>query len=94
MDQTPFEQPDWLNEIAGILEKLNQGVIIDDARGRIMFANEIFLRMLGRPANEIMGRSADRTFDPVGKSECPVTSFHVQLLCFGRLERTMLVHIR
>lgn len=62
MDQTPFEQPDWLNEITGILEKLNQGVIIDDAHGRIMFANEIFLRMLGRPAKEIMGRPVTELF--------------------------------
>ena len=37
MDETPFEQPDWLNEVTGILEKLNQGVIIDDACRRIMF---------------------------------------------------------
>jgi len=64
VDETPFEQPDWLNEVTGILEKLNQGVIIDDACGRIVFANEIFLRMLGRPAKEIMGRPVTELFPP------------------------------
>jgi phosphoserine phosphatase RsbU/P len=64
VDETPFEQPAWLNDVTGILETLNQGVIINDACSRIIFANEIFQRMIGRPAEELLGRTITDFYPP------------------------------
>jgi PAS domain S-box-containing protein len=47
---------DWLQEITPVLETLNQGVIINDENARIVFANAVFLEMLGLPAQEVVGR--------------------------------------
>jgi PAS domain S-box-containing protein len=55
---------EWIDEVAGILETLNQGVIINDDCNRIVFANEIFLRMLGRSAAETLGRPVTDWFPP------------------------------
>jgi PAS domain S-box-containing protein len=61
---TQFEQPDWINEVTGILETLNQGVIINDACSRIVFANEIFQRMMARPAEDLVGRPITDFYPP------------------------------
>jgi len=50
-----FELPEWLGEVTGILETLNQGVIINDICSRILFANEIFQKMIGIPADRLIG---------------------------------------
>jgi len=55
---------EWIDEVAGILETLNQGVIINDDCNRVVFANEIFLRMIGRPAEQILGRPVTDWFPP------------------------------
>ena len=64
MDKVPFEQPAWLNDVTGILEKLNQGVIINDACSRIIFANEIFQRMIGLTREELLGRIVTDMYPP------------------------------
>lgn len=55
---------EWIDEVAGILETLNQGVIINDDCNRTVFANQIFLRMLGRSAEEVLGKTVTDLYPP------------------------------
>jgi PAS domain S-box-containing protein len=57
---------DWLQQITPVLETLNQGVIINDENARIVFANAVFLEMLGLPAQEVVGRVVTDLFPPEG----------------------------
>jgi len=54
----------WVDEMKGVLETLNQGVIINDDRNRIVFANRLFLKMMGRPAEEVLGRPVTTFYPP------------------------------
>jgi len=58
-DTNPVEigRPDWLESIEGLLESLNEGVIITDDCHRLVFVNSCFEEMIGRPAAEMVGRS-------------------------------------
>jgi sigma-B regulation protein RsbU (phosphoserine phosphatase) len=60
MDHEPHaarvEVPEWLEQIEGLLESLNEGVIITDDCHRILFANSCFEEMIGRPSAEIVGQ--------------------------------------
>lgn len=55
-------RPDWLDQVEGVLETLNQGVIVSDDCHRIVFANEIFLDMIGRSRAEIIGHQGREFF--------------------------------
>ena len=48
----------------GVLETLNQGVIINDDRKRIIFANRLFLKMIGIPAEELLGITITDLYSP------------------------------
>jgi sigma-B regulation protein RsbU (phosphoserine phosphatase) len=61
MDQTHL---DWLEGVSGILETLNQGVIIGDDCRRIIFANELFLQMIGRAAETMLGKQVETFYPP------------------------------
>jgi sigma-B regulation protein RsbU (phosphoserine phosphatase) len=50
------EIPEWLGQMEGILEALNEGVLIVDDCNQIVFANECLAEMTGRPPNELVGR--------------------------------------
>jgi PAS domain S-box-containing protein len=54
----------WIEDVAGILETLNQGVLINDDCNRTVFANQIYLRMLGRPPGEVLGRIVTDLYPP------------------------------
>jgi PAS domain S-box-containing protein len=54
--------PEWLRQVATVLETLNQGVIINDDERRIVFANAIFLELTGLSAGEILGREVQGLF--------------------------------
>ncbi len=56
------ERPEWLDQVEGVLETLNQGVIVTDDCHRIVFANEIFLDMIGRQRDEILGHQGKDFF--------------------------------
>jgi phosphoserine phosphatase RsbU/P len=58
------ERPEWLEQIEGVLETLNQGVIITDDCRKIVFANEIFLEMIGRTKDVIIGHTGMDFFPP------------------------------
>jgi len=53
-----MEKPEWLTQMEAVLEVLNEGVVIADDRGRILFANSRFLEMTGIPGQDLIG------FDP------------------------------
>ncbi|MGA7921693.1 MAG: PAS domain-containing protein [Candidatus Acidiferrales bacterium] len=57
-------QHKWVNEMKAVLETLNQGVIINDDRKRIVFANRLFLRMIGIPAEELLGVAITDLYPP------------------------------
>ena len=57
-------QPEWLEQVKGVLENLNQGVIINDSSNRILFANSIFLQMIGLAADQLLGRVVTDLFPP------------------------------
>ena len=53
-----LETPEWLSQIEGILETLNQGVMITDDCHRIRFVNAYFEEMIGLPSVEMIGHPA------------------------------------
>jgi sigma-B regulation protein RsbU (phosphoserine phosphatase) len=50
-----FEVPEWLEQVEGLLESLNEGVIITDDCHRILFVNSCFEEMIGQPSAELVG---------------------------------------
>jgi PAS domain S-box-containing protein len=49
------EQPDWLVQMEGILESLNEGVLITDECQAIVFANSNLEEMSGFPREQLVG---------------------------------------
>jgi PAS domain S-box-containing protein len=54
----------WLDEMKCVLETLNQGVIINDHRNRVVFANRLFLKMIGMTSEELVGRPVAELYPP------------------------------
>jgi sigma-B regulation protein RsbU (phosphoserine phosphatase) len=54
--------PDWLRQTEGILEELNEGVVIVDNQLRIVFINEALLRIGQYERGEMEGRTPDTIF--------------------------------
>jgi PAS domain S-box-containing protein len=59
-----FETPEWLEQIEGILETLNEGVIIADDCPQMIFVNANFEEMTGIPRSEFIGSNFDKFFTP------------------------------
>ena len=57
-----FEPPEWLGQIEGILETLNEGVIIADDCPQIIFVNANFEEMTGIPRTDFLGSNFDKFF--------------------------------
>jgi len=51
------EKPEWLTQMEGILEALNEGVLIVDDCNRMLFVNEPLAQMTGFSRGEILGRT-------------------------------------
>ena len=47
----------WLEQVGNVLETLNQGVIINNERKQIVFANSKFLEMIKMSADDLLGQS-------------------------------------
>jgi hypothetical protein len=45
---------EWLDGVVGILESLNQGVLINNDCGEVVFANALYLKMVGKSADDII----------------------------------------
>jgi PAS domain S-box-containing protein len=52
-----IERPEWLDEMAGVLETLNEGVLIRDDCNHILFVNQRFTEMTGFSTEEMVGHS-------------------------------------
>ena len=52
-----IEKPGWLEQMEGILETLNEGVLITDDCQRILFANECMEELTGVQRSELLGRT-------------------------------------
>ena len=57
-------EQEWLDQVTGVLETLNQGVIINDEHRRVVFANSMFLEMIKLGAEKLLGRSIAELFPP------------------------------
>ena len=57
-------QQQWIDQIGKVLETLNQGVIINDADRRIVFANSMFLEMIKMRGEDLRGRTISELFPP------------------------------
>jgi len=53
-----IEKPAWLEQVEGILETLNEGVLIVDDCQRILFANECMEELIAVPRSALQGRTA------------------------------------
>ncbi len=49
------ERPEWLDEMAGVLETLNEGVLIRDDCNHILFINARFSEMTGFSSEDMVG---------------------------------------
>ncbi|NDQ56924.1 MAG: SpoIIE family protein phosphatase [Acidipila sp.] len=52
-----IEKPGWLEQMEGILETLNEGVLITDDCQKILFANECMEELTGLQRSELLGRT-------------------------------------
>ena len=66
MVEIPHE---WLDGVVGILESLNQGVLINNDCGEVVFANALYLKMVGYSAEEFIGSKITSWYPPVGAQE-------------------------
>ena len=66
---------EWLDGVVGILETLNQGVIINDDCGEIIFANSHYLRMIGLSAAEVIGAKVTDLFP---REDVPALKQHIE----------------
>jgi sigma-B regulation protein RsbU (phosphoserine phosphatase) len=57
-----LERPEWLEQMEGILETLNEGVLIGDDCNHIVSVNSVFLEMAGIAREEMLGRSSDHFY--------------------------------
>lgn len=57
-----IQTPDWLRQMASVLEGLNEGVVIADDQLRVVFANESLLRMGQYEPDELEGHTPDAIF--------------------------------
>jgi PAS domain S-box-containing protein len=57
------EQPDWLQQIEGVLESLNEGVLISDDCQNIIFVNSNLEQMTGLRSGDILGPDIHRLYD-------------------------------
>ncbi len=57
------EKPEWIAQMEGVLESLNEGVMIVDDCSNIVYANETFLAMTQMSAEQVVGRSGTHFYE-------------------------------
>jgi PAS domain S-box-containing protein len=57
-----IDKPEWLGQMEGILETLNEGVVIADDFDRVLFVNSVFEEMTGWPRQAFIGHEAVREY--------------------------------
>lgn len=58
-----LNKPEWLLQMEGILETLNEGVIIVDDCHQVIFVNQYLYDLTGFAPEEILGRRADQFYE-------------------------------
>ncbi len=66
MVEIPHE---WLDGVVGILESLNQGVLINNDCGEVVYANALYLKMSGYSADEFVGSKITSWYPPEDAQE-------------------------
>ena len=59
-----IHRPEWLEHVEGVLETLNEGVIVSDDRARILSVNSRFEEMTGMLRAEVVGKEAYHFYTP------------------------------
>jgi phosphoserine phosphatase RsbU/P len=57
-----IEKPEWLEQMEGILETVNEGVLVADNCGHVLFVNSVFEEMTGIMRDEILGQDAGKMY--------------------------------
>lgn len=57
-----IEKPEWLSQMEGILETVNEGVLVADNCGRALFVNSVFEEMTGIRREEVLGLDAAKLY--------------------------------
>lgn len=57
-----IEKPEWLEQMEGILETVNEGVLVADNCGHVLFVNSVFEEMTGIARDEILGHDAGKMY--------------------------------
>jgi PAS domain S-box-containing protein len=57
-----IEKPDWLAQMEGVLEVLNEGVMILDDCARFIYGNQRLLDLLGITTADFLGRTPDHFY--------------------------------
>lgn len=57
-----MDKPEWLTGMEGVLEVLNEGVVITNETHRILFANERFVEMIGVARTNLIGSYASQFY--------------------------------
>lgn len=63
-DSVEVEKPEWLAQMEGILETLNEGVMIVDDCEHFVFTNSAFQEMTGYSSDELFGQEASYFYTP------------------------------
>jgi len=59
-----LHKPEWLADMEGVLEVLNEGVVITDENQRILFANSRFVEMTGLLKQDLIGSDPSQFYSP------------------------------
>jgi PAS domain S-box-containing protein len=59
-----MDKPAWLTSMEGVLEVLNEGVVITNENHRILFANARFVEMTGIPKRDLIGFDPSQFYSP------------------------------
>lgn len=57
-----MDKPEWLTSMEGVLEVLNEGVVITNETHRILFANARFVEMIGVARPDLIGSYASQFY--------------------------------
>jgi sigma-B regulation protein RsbU (phosphoserine phosphatase) len=61
-ESVEVEQPDWIAQVEGVLETLNEGVIVVDDCQHIIFTNSVFLEMTGFSPDVLLGQPSTQLY--------------------------------
>jgi PAS domain S-box-containing protein len=57
-----IEKPEWLERMEGILETVNEGVLVADSCGHVLFINSVFEEMTGIARDDVIGHDAGKLY--------------------------------